>query len=531
MKLLLSLLLTSMSLALFAQNEQTNPSQNKTPINVVDTIYSEELIETADSEEVQKQVLLKMLEQQAIQLAKKDSILQAYNDSISQNYTDSVNLTRGTDVRLHIDSTYLTLSKKAQNAYIDSMIIDNERKYNKVIVDSAYIRKYQSISRKAHPLLKELVFMPIELDMSWDLTPNFSEAYFGGKKPHTLKPKRKIPSYYLWTDTITEELHKAARREITRNNADLYACTFHNLPNTESFLKPYVHKSNTSELNIGVNDRTKGKEKIDVEKIKISKWTMGGNALAQFTQNYVSNNWYKGGNSNVSILGMVSGSVKYDNKKNVQWENFGEWRMGFNSVTGDTLRKISTNDDLFRLYSKMGIKAWNKFYYTASAEFKTQLFNTYKGANSPDLKTTFLSPIQANINLGLDYKHNKNLSILLAPVSYKYVYVHDTLAVSQNAFGVETGKKTLNQIGSSLRVEYTYIPIEDVSLVNKFYFYTNYQKVEIDWEITCNFIINRYLSTRILIHPRFDNTAIGKDSEKAKLQFREMISVGLSHKF
>ena len=102
---------------------------------------------------------------------------------------------------------------------------------------------------------------------------------------------------------------------------------------------------------------------IQVEKIKVARWVRKGSAIFQFSQNYISKNWYKGGNSNISILGILDGSINYDNKDNIQWENTAEWRAGFNSVEGDTLRKLSTNDDVFRIQSKLGIKAFNKFYY------------------------------------------------------------------------------------------------------------------------------------------------------------------------
>jgi len=51
--------------------------------------------------------------------------------------------------------------------------------------------------------------------------------------------------------------------------------------------------------------------------------------------------------------------------------------------------------------------------------------------------------------------------------------------------------------------------------------------VEIDWEIVSNFTINRFLSTRLTLNPRYDNTIIG---QKAYLQFKELLSFGFSYK-
>ena len=89
--------------------------------------------------------------------------------------------------------------------------------------------------------------------------------------------------------------------------------------------------------------------KITVKTIKPTPWMLKSLANLQFSQNYVSSNWYQGGSNNISILGIVNGTFNYDNKKNIQWDNFAEWRLGFNSVEGDTMRLLNTNDDIIKI--------------------------------------------------------------------------------------------------------------------------------------------------------------------------------------
>ena len=98
-------------------------------------------------------------------------------------------------------------------------------------------------------------------------------------------------------------------------------------------------------------------------------------------------------------------------------------------------------------------------------------------------------------------------------------------------YGIPADKNILNDIGSSLRIKYKYVPLREIVLETEFYFYTNYKKVEIDWQTTCNFIINRFMTARVSLHPRFDNTYIASGETKAKLQFKELLSVGFSHTF
>ena len=120
---------------------------------------------------------------------------------------------------------------------------------------------------------------------------------------------------------------------------------------------------------------------------------------------------------------------------------------------------------------------------------------------------------------------------MISPVAFKYIYVHDTIHVNQNLFGVKKGENQLKQIGSSFRAQLNIVPARNWNLDSKLSFYTDYKKVEIDWEIVNNFIINRFLTTRISLNPRFDNTIILKEGEKTKIQFKELMSIGFSYRF
>lgn len=271
-------------------------------------------------------------------------------------------------------------------------------------------------------------------------------------------------------------------------------------------------------------------KKIQLEKIKQTHWNRQATAMLQFTQNYISKNWHQGGNNNIAILGGVNGRFNYDNKKNLQWENFAEWRLGFNSVEGDTTRFLNTSDDVIRATSKLGIKAGGNWFYSANMDFSTNFFNSYRGINSQQVKATFLTPVRFNFGVGMDYKYKKLLSLYVSPLTYKFVYANDTLKVNQNSFGIPKGQKMLNQFGSSFTVRNSISPSREVQIDSKLYFYTNYEKVEVDWEIVGNFTINRFLSTRLLINPRYDNTVILKKGEKAKVQIKELLTFGLSYR-
>jgi hypothetical protein len=119
---------------------------------------------------------------------------------------------------------------------------------------------------------------------------------------------------------------------------------------------------------------------------------------------------------------------------------------------------------------------------------------------------------------------------MLSPLSYKFIYASDTVNVNKKSFGILPGEKVLSQIGSSFRAQVNYSPTREIQIDSKLSFYTNYEKVEIDWEIIGNFRVNRFLSTRLSLNPRYDNTVILAAGEKAKIQFKELLTFGLSYR-
>ena len=46
-----------------------------------------------------------------------------------------------------------------------------------------------------------------------------------------------------------------------------------------------------------------------------------------------------------------------------------------------------------------------------------------------------------------------------------------------------------------------------------------------------DFYINKYMSAKLLLHPRYDGTVESATDYKSKIQFKELISVGFAHTF
>lgn len=278
-------------------------------------------------------------------------------------------------------------------------------------------------------------------------------------------------------------------------------------------------------------DETQDKEDIRrAIRQQFSPWFKDARTLVQFTQNYISPNWYKGGNSSLAMLVLLKGNVKYKKDKFL-WENTGEWRMGL-STTGkaDTVHLVNVTDDIFKIYSKVGYQVYSKVYVSGSMEFQTTLLPSWQ-TNSQKLKSGFMTPIRFNLSAGVDYKPLDWMTINFSPITYKLVHatINDSTRVAVTDFGIDADKKTLSEFGSSVRVEAKYKPLREIELYTLLYFYTNYRQVEFDWQIECDFIINRFLSTHLTLHPRFDSTV--KSDEPQHMQFKELLSIGFNHYF
>lgn len=319
----------------------------------------------------------------------------------------------------------------------------------------------------------------------------------------------------LRLDSITREM--AEMDSLREMNAQLVLQTIQQIPHIE------VEKSWIKDAEEDRNDVLRALRNMK------TPWRREATLMAQITQNYVSKNWYQGGSSSFAGLGIAKGHIDYVSDR-FTWENTGEWRMGGTTIANDSLHKVNTTDDKFRVYTKANLLIVPKLFASVSAELETRLLPTYR-SNSDELKSGPFSPIRFNGAVGIDWKPVKGLSLSVSPLSYKVIHIRDTARVRVKDYGLKAGEQTQHNIGSSVRLEYTWKPVREVELELQFYTYTNYKDVEIDLEVNCDFIINRYLSARLELHPRYDTSVIMKGDSHAKLQFRELLSLGFAHKF
>ena len=270
--------------------------------------------------------------------------------------------------------------------------------------------------------------------------------------------------------------------------------------------------------------------------MKVRNWIHSFNGSIQFSQAYLSDNWYQGGEKSLNALGQFLWNVKLNENvyKKLLFENTVQYKLSINSAPQDEIRGYSISQDLFQVNSKFGYKAIKKWYYSTSLQFKTQLLNNYV-SNTYDMKASVLSPAELNVGLGMTYSSNfmenkVKLDLSLSPLSMDMNYCREIEKINPTSFGIDEGKHVKMAYGSNVEAKVVWKLCPEITWTSRLFSFTNYDHVQGDWENTLDFSINKYLSTRFYAHLRYDNS-VAKDPSWNYWQFNEILSFGFNYKF
>lgn len=273
-----------------------------------------------------------------------------------------------------------------------------------------------------------------------------------------------------------------------------------------------------------------------IEDVKRTNWLHKADASLQFSQAYLSPNWYQGGNNSLSLLANLFWDVRLNEvyHPSLLFESTLSYKLGLNSTPQDSLHKYSVSEDLLQYNLKFGVRARHKWFYSFTTQFKTQLLNVY-GENSRVRKAAFMSPGELNLGIGMTYsttgmKNRLKLNVSLAPVSYNLKTCIDH-AVDPTQFGIGEGRVTQSQIGSSAEATMEWKLLSNVSWRSRMFLFTNYADFQGDWENTFNFAVNRFLSTQIYVHLRYDTGSEQANGRWRHWMLKEILSFGFRYAF
>lgn len=271
---------------------------------------------------------------------------------------------------------------------------------------------------------------------------------------------------------------------------------------------------------------------VDVVVTKPNFWTFSGDYSLQMSQFFVSGNWYKGGESNYSVLGSVTMEANYNNKQKIKWENKLEMKLGLQTASSDTIHKFKSMEDLLRLTSALELRAHNNWYYTFQVLAYTQFYPGYK-SNDPVTYSDFMSPFNLTLSLGMTYNvetFRKRLkgSVQLFPVAYSLLYSdRRNVAIRQ---GIGDNHHTKVEIGPQMLADLTWKFSDNISWKTRLYGFSSFKRALIEWENTINIQLTQLLSTSIFVYPRFDDS-VERDEHYNYFQLKEYFSLGLRYSF
>jgi len=271
------------------------------------------------------------------------------------------------------------------------------------------------------------------------------------------------------------------------------------------------------------------------EKFKVeSPWTLSGKTNLGLSQTGITK-WKSGGESSFSFLFTFYGKADYVKDK-VTWNNSFNMYDGWIKPGGEHIQK---NEDEIDLISRIGYKAAKSWKYSAEGSFKSQLFNSYNYPDREDVISKFISPVYVNLKLGMDFNPNKDLSLLISPLSFKMIYVNDSSEVDVTDYGIDEGKKTYWQPGFNLDFAWNKKISDDISYSTKYNLFFNYLDPtddipDMDWQSILTIQVNTFISVTTRIHLIYDNDVqfkVGEEEDGTAImdtrwQMKDILSVG-----
>lgn len=342
-----------------------------------------------------------------------------------------------------------------------------------------------------------------------------------------------------WIDKEVYKINniKKMRQNIFANNPQSVRYNLATLPEPP---KQYVAVADPSKAILIIEEVTTeldpDKHEVTTE-LKRINWLQNFDGNIQFSQAYNSPNWYQGGNSHLNLLLNANYNLKLNQKfyPNLLFEFNAQYKLAINSTPDDTIRKYNISEELFQINSKFGVKAAKHWFYTLTLMFKTQFLQNFQ-SNSHNMTAAFLSPGELNMGLGMTYNYTNpkktvNLSASISPLSWNLrTCINPNINPAQ--YDIEPGHKSVNHIGSSAEINFDWKIAYNIVYKSRLFFFTDYKTLQGDWENTISFNINKYLSTMLFVHLRYDSSTPQMEGTRwHRWQLREILSFGFNYTF
>ena len=335
------------------------------------------------------------------------------------------------------------------------------------------------------------------------------------------------------------------REQFFFSHPDLIHYTSDFLPTDHLEYKPVEGPSYSGELAVMdmPNVPTKSQGVIETVSVERRYWLPRFEAHAQLAQNQVSPNWHKGGTSSANLSSRLYYQLAYKKDK-VEWVNDLEYKLGLFTVPSEIKLEekpdFKISEDVFRMRSNLGLKAWKRWFYTVDLNLRSQLLNNYD--REGNVTTRAFAPLIIDGGLGMKYNlkkkkiggnpfNNLNFTLNVAPASMQFIWIH-AKDVTRGRYGLQEDQDYLLRLGSSLRMNLDWQFSDALSWRSRLYYNTSYKHIETELENTLEYAFNKYFSTMLNVNLRFDDSVILDEPKtfKSLLQYNELFSFGFSLK-
>ncbi len=268
----------------------------------------------------------------------------------------------------------------------------------------------------------------------------------------------------------------------------------------------------------------------------VKTWKLGGLFNLNINQGSL-NNWSAGGDKfSFSLNSYLNVFAFYKKNKN-SWDNNLDLAYGIVNTTSLGSRKASDRIDLLSKYGYAIAPKWNA---AVLFNLRTQFANGYsysKTAASVDTSSIIsksFSPAYVLLSLGFDYKPNDNLSVFLSPLTERWVIVLDSSIAP--LYGVMPGKKTKNELGAFISVNFTKKLGSNFIYKSKLDLFSNYkrkpQNIDIYWTNALTAKLTRYINFSFNLDMIYDDDTKNVNPAKGPaVQWLQLMGIGFAYNF
>lgn len=265
-------------------------------------------------------------------------------------------------------------------------------------------------------------------------------------------------------------------------------------------------------------------------------WNFGGMISANVAQAAFSN-WSKGGENSVAGNGMFNVYSVYQEQKTF-WINSLDLHLGWIWTEGEQATK---NEDRIEFLSKYGRMTSNENWFLSGLlNFKSQLLpGQFTGADTSFKFSSLMNPAYIFLSAGAEYKPEKNISLLISPMTGRMTVIIDEEIAGLGDF-IDIGR-SINQyvqvdLGGLVKLSMKGELFKNFLYRNKLDLFTAYTRkpyrfvVDVDWELRLTYKFSKYFAANLKTHMVY-NEDVDLPGTDSKLQFREILGAGFTYSF